>query len=149
MLLSFFQFLFGENLKLFIIKLEEECTELWSKSLLRFRLLEAVLGYINAVAQSVEKNADKLTVKFWRALLSKAYDMLDKVGVRFSLFPMLRCCFYVIGKCFNIQYYLKNKRSSIFSAQCSSDFSWKRILITRNLSEEQLFPCQLCEQVPQ
>jgi len=48
------------------------------------RLLETVLGYINAVAQSMEKNADKLTVKFWRALLSKAYDMLDKVGFHFS-----------------------------------------------------------------
>ncbi|XP_077024538.1 HEAT repeat-containing protein 1 [Tamandua tetradactyla] len=44
------------------------------------RLLETVLGYINAVAQSVEKNVDKQTVKFWRALLSKAYDMLDKVN---------------------------------------------------------------------
>ncbi|XP_024417434.2 HEAT repeat-containing protein 1 [Desmodus rotundus] len=44
------------------------------------RLLEAVLGYINAVAQSVEKNADQLTGKFWRALLSKAYDVLDKVN---------------------------------------------------------------------
>lgn len=51
--------------------------------LLCFRLLETVLGYINTVAQSVEKNADKLTVKFWRALLSKAYDMLDKVRFRF------------------------------------------------------------------
>lgn len=50
------------------------------------RLLEAVLGYINAVAQSVEKNADKLTGKFWRALLSKAYDMLDKVGLRSPVF---------------------------------------------------------------
>lgn len=48
------------------------------------RLLETVLGYINTVAQSVEKNVDKLTVKFWRALLSKAYDMLDKVGFHFS-----------------------------------------------------------------
>ena len=49
-------------------------------SLLCSRLLETVLGYINAVAQSMERNADKLTGKFWRALLSKAYDMLDKVG---------------------------------------------------------------------
>lgn len=45
-----------------------------------FSLLETVLSYINTVAQSMEKNADKLTGKFWRALLSKAYDMLDKVG---------------------------------------------------------------------
>ncbi|XP_036611135.1 HEAT repeat-containing protein 1 isoform X1 [Trichosurus vulpecula] len=48
------------------------------------RLLETVLGYINSVAQAVKENADKLTAKFWRALLSKAYDMLDKVN---SLLP--------------------------------------------------------------
>lgn len=67
-----------------------------------FRLLEAVLGYINAVAQSVEKNADKLTGKFWRALLSKAYDMLDKVGLHLSLSYVLCCCFYVLVKWFSI-----------------------------------------------
>lgn len=64
-------------------------------SLLCFRLLETVLGYINAVAQSMEKNTDTLTVKFWRALLSKAYDTLDKVAFHS---PDLLCfvgCFYV------------------------------------------------------
>ncbi|XP_061480551.1 HEAT repeat-containing protein 1 isoform X2 [Rhineura floridana] len=44
------------------------------------RVLEAVLCYINAVAQSVEKNADAPTAKFWRALLNKSYDVLDKVN---------------------------------------------------------------------
>uniref|UniRef100_A0A670I683 HEAT repeat-containing protein 1 n=1 Tax=Podarcis muralis TaxID=64176 RepID=A0A670I683_PODMU len=44
------------------------------------RLLEEVLCYINAVAQSVEKNADTQTAKFWRALLNKSYDVLDKVN---------------------------------------------------------------------
>lgn len=58
-----------------------------------FRLLETVLGYINVVAQTMEKNADKLTVKFWRALLSKAYDMLDKVVFHFS--PWLSCLLLV------------------------------------------------------
>lgn len=61
-------------------------------SLLCSRLLETVLGYINAVAQSVERNADKLTGKFWRALLSKAYDLLDKVGVYFSPSSVFCCC---------------------------------------------------------
>lgn len=69
--------------------------------LLCFRLLETVLGYINTVAQSMEKNVDKLTVKFWRALLSKAYDMLDKVGSPFSPPAMFGCCFYVIVELFN------------------------------------------------
>ncbi|KAM4770910.1 HEAT repeat-containing protein 1 [Rhinophrynus dorsalis] len=44
------------------------------------RLLEDVLCYINLVAGSVESNADKPTVKFWRALLNKSYEMLDKVN---------------------------------------------------------------------
>uniref|UniRef100_A0A452ICU1 HEAT repeat-containing protein 1 n=1 Tax=Gopherus agassizii TaxID=38772 RepID=A0A452ICU1_9SAUR len=44
------------------------------------RLLEEVLCYINVVAHSVEENADKPTAKFWRALLNKSYDMLDKVN---------------------------------------------------------------------
>uniref|UniRef100_A0ACB8GBL6 HEAT repeat-containing protein 1 n=2 Tax=Sphaerodactylus townsendi TaxID=933632 RepID=A0ACB8GBL6_9SAUR len=48
------------------------------------RLLEEVLCYINAVASSVEENADAPTAKFWRALLSKSYDVLDKVN---SLLP--------------------------------------------------------------
>lgn len=43
------------------------------------RLLEEVLHYINTVASSVEGNVDKPTAKFWRVLLSKCYDMLDKV----------------------------------------------------------------------
>ncbi|XP_058657401.1 HEAT repeat-containing protein 1 [Ammospiza nelsoni] len=44
------------------------------------RLLEEVLQYINTVASSVEGNVDKPTAKFWRVLLSKCYDMLDKVN---------------------------------------------------------------------
>ncbi|KAJ6664676.1 hypothetical protein lerEdw1_006249 [Lerista edwardsae] len=44
------------------------------------RLLEEVLCYINTVACSVEENADTPTAKFWRALLNKSYDVLDKVS---------------------------------------------------------------------
>ncbi|XP_071595136.1 HEAT repeat-containing protein 1-like isoform X1 [Heliangelus exortis] len=44
------------------------------------RLLEDVLHYINTVASSVEGNVDKPTAKFWRVLLNKSYDMLDKVN---------------------------------------------------------------------
>lgn len=31
------------------------------------------------MASSVEANVDKPTAKFWRVLLNKSYDMLDKV----------------------------------------------------------------------
>ncbi|XP_030304092.1 HEAT repeat-containing protein 1 [Calypte anna] len=44
------------------------------------RLLEDVLHYINTVASSVEGNVDKPTAKFWRVLLNKSYDVLDKVN---------------------------------------------------------------------
>ncbi|XP_072367776.1 HEAT repeat-containing protein 1 [Scyliorhinus torazame] len=43
-------------------------------------LLEEILCYINAVAHSVEENAEKPTAKFWRALLNRSYDVLDKVN---------------------------------------------------------------------
>ncbi|KAG7254717.1 hypothetical protein CRUP_004232, partial [Coryphaenoides rupestris] len=42
------------------------------------------LRYIHSVAHCVEDNSDKPTAKFWRALLNKAYDVLDKVN---SLLP--------------------------------------------------------------
>ncbi|XP_033969561.1 HEAT repeat-containing protein 1 isoform X2 [Trematomus bernacchii] len=51
---------------------------------LQQKLLEEILRYINSVARCVEKNADKPTGKFWRVLLNKAYDLLDKVN---SLLP--------------------------------------------------------------
>ncbi|KAI3365131.1 hypothetical protein L3Q82_010114, partial [Scortum barcoo] len=51
---------------------------------LQQRLLEEILRYIHSVARCVEENADKSTAKFWRVLLNKAYDVLDKVN---SLLP--------------------------------------------------------------
>ncbi|XP_040922730.1 HEAT repeat-containing protein 1 isoform X2 [Toxotes jaculatrix] len=47
---------------------------------LQQRLLEEILRYIHSVARSVDQNADKPTAKFWRVLLNKAYDVLDKVN---------------------------------------------------------------------
>ncbi|XP_038070056.1 HEAT repeat-containing protein 1-like [Patiria miniata] len=44
------------------------------------RLLEVLLGYISQVAQSVHRNAGKETAKFWKALLHRSYDALDKVN---------------------------------------------------------------------
>ncbi|XP_043551503.1 HEAT repeat-containing protein 1 isoform X2 [Chiloscyllium plagiosum] len=43
-------------------------------------LLEEILCYINVVAHSVEENAEKPTAKFWRSLLNRSYDVLDKVN---------------------------------------------------------------------
>ncbi|XP_068585412.1 HEAT repeat-containing protein 1 [Cebidichthys violaceus] len=47
---------------------------------LQQRLLEEILRYIHAVARCVEDNVDKPTAKFWRVLLNKAYEVLDKVN---------------------------------------------------------------------
>ncbi|XP_041829297.1 HEAT repeat-containing protein 1 [Melanotaenia boesemani] len=47
---------------------------------LQQRLLEEILRYIHSVARCAEENADKPTAKFWRVLLNKAYDVLDKVN---------------------------------------------------------------------
>ncbi|XP_064913879.1 HEAT repeat-containing protein 1 isoform X1 [Columba livia] len=57
-----------------------ECEETEELQKLEQRLLEDVLHYINTVASSVEGNVDKPTAKFWRVLLNKSYDMLDKVN---------------------------------------------------------------------
>lgn len=45
------------------------------------RLLQDILRYIHSVARCVEENAGKPTAKFWRVLLNKAYDVLDKVRI--------------------------------------------------------------------
>ncbi|XP_021180452.2 HEAT repeat-containing protein 1 isoform X1 [Fundulus heteroclitus] len=47
---------------------------------LQQRLLEEILRYIHSVARCVEENADKPTAKFWRVLLNKAYEVLDRVN---------------------------------------------------------------------
>ncbi|TDG97662.1 hypothetical protein EPR50_G00210190 [Perca flavescens] len=51
---------------------------------LQQRLLEEILRYVHSVARCVENSADKPTAKFWRVLLNKSYDVLDKVN---SLLP--------------------------------------------------------------
>ncbi|KAL7869934.1 hypothetical protein AOLI_G00139220 [Acnodon oligacanthus] len=59
-----------------------DCEDLAENSLqeLQQSLLEENLRYIHTVAQCVEENTDKPTAKFWRALLTKSYDVLDKVN---------------------------------------------------------------------
>ncbi|XP_043915044.1 HEAT repeat-containing protein 1 isoform X2 [Protopterus annectens] len=57
------------------------------------KLLEETLCYINMVARSVEENANKPTAKFWRALLNKSYEALDKVNALLpteSFVPVIR-----------------------------------------------------------
>ncbi|KAJ8404760.1 hypothetical protein AAFF_G00331470 [Aldrovandia affinis] len=59
-----------------------DCSDIMQEALqsLEQSLLEEILSYINSVARCVEDNADKPTAKFWRALLNKSYEVLDKVN---------------------------------------------------------------------
>uniref|UniRef100_A0A5F8GH43 HEAT repeat-containing protein 1 n=1 Tax=Monodelphis domestica TaxID=13616 RepID=A0A5F8GH43_MONDO len=87
------------------------------------RLLESVLGYINSVAQSVEENADKLTAKFWRALLSKAYDMLDKVN---SLLPTETFIPVIRGLVTNPLASVRRKAMDLLNNKLHQHTKWKK-----------------------
>uniref|UniRef100_A0A452FRY1 HEAT repeat-containing protein 1 n=1 Tax=Capra hircus TaxID=9925 RepID=A0A452FRY1_CAPHI len=90
------------------------------------RLLETVLGYINAVAQSVERNADKLTGKFWRALLSKAYDLLDKVN---ALLPTETFIPVIRGLLENPLPSVRRKALDLLNNKLQQKTSWKKKII--------------------
>ncbi|KAG3257809.1 HEAT repeat containing 1 [Ictidomys tridecemlineatus] len=94
------------------------------------RLLETILGYINAVAQSMEKNADKLTVKFWRALLSKAYDMLDKVNALLSTETFITV---IRGLVSNPLPSVRRKALDLLNNKLQQNISWKRKTVYRFL----------------
>ncbi|KAL1785256.1 HEAT repeat-containing protein 1 [Sigmodon hispidus] len=94
------------------------------------RLLETVLGYINTVAQSMEKNADKMTVKFWRALLSKAYDMLDKVN---ALLPTETFIVVITGLVGNPLPSVRRKALDLLNNKLQQNTSWKKKMVHRFL----------------
>ncbi|XP_006216540.1 HEAT repeat-containing protein 1 isoform X2 [Vicugna pacos] len=87
------------------------------------RLLEAVLGYIDAVAQSLERNTDKLTGKFWRALLSKAYDLLDKVN---ALLPTEAFVPVIRGLLESPLPSVRRKALDLLNSKLQHGASWKR-----------------------
>ncbi|XP_004620418.2 HEAT repeat-containing protein 1 [Sorex araneus] len=94
------------------------------------RLLEMVLGYINAVAQSMEKNANKLTIKFWRALLSKAYDMLDKVN---ALLPTETFIPVIRGLLDNPLPPVRRKALDLLNNKLQQNLSWKKKTVSHFL----------------
>lgn len=93
-------------------------------------LLETVLGYINTVAQSMEKNADKLTGKFWRALLSKAYDMLDKVN---ALLPTETFISVIRGLVGNPLPSVRRKALDLLNNKLQHSTFWKKKMVHRFL----------------
>ncbi|XP_007527955.1 HEAT repeat-containing protein 1 isoform X2 [Erinaceus europaeus] len=93
-------------------------------------LLEMILGYINTVAQSLEKNADKLTVKFWRALLSKSYDLLDKVN---ALLPTETFIPVIRGLLDNPLPSVRRKALDLLNNKLQQNITWKKKLVSRFL----------------
>ncbi|XP_063039615.1 HEAT repeat-containing protein 1 [Engraulis encrasicolus] len=80
---SFMSQLLGSNR--FVGKVaDQENMSTESLQALQQSLLEEILCYIHSVAHCVEANCNSPTAKFWRALLNKAYEVLDKVN---SLLP--------------------------------------------------------------
>uniref|UniRef100_A0A8C3XDM0 HEAT repeat-containing protein 1 n=1 Tax=Catagonus wagneri TaxID=51154 RepID=A0A8C3XDM0_9CETA len=94
------------------------------------RLLETVLGYIHAVAQSMEKNADKLTGKFWRALLSKAYDLLDKVN---ALLPTETFIPVIRGLLENPLSSVRRKALDLLNNKLQQKTSWNKKIVSHFL----------------
>lgn len=48
------------------------------------KLLEVGLKYISLVAKETERHSQQATAKFWRALLHRGYEILDKVCMQLS-----------------------------------------------------------------
>ncbi|XP_038616880.1 HEAT repeat-containing protein 1 [Tachyglossus aculeatus] len=106
----------------FIAKVAESNNTKQLKNLQQ-RFLEEVLCYINTVVRSVENNQDKLTAKFWRALLSKAYDLLDKVN---ALLPMKTFLPMIKGLMVNKLPSVRRKAMELLNNQLHLRPEWSR-----------------------
>uniref|UniRef100_A0A673KEU6 HEAT repeat-containing protein 1 n=1 Tax=Sinocyclocheilus rhinocerous TaxID=307959 RepID=A0A673KEU6_9TELE len=91
---------------------------------LQQNLLEEVLRYIHAVARCVEDNADKPTAKFWRALLSKSYDILDKVN---ALLPMDSFIMVMRGLMGNQLASVRRKAMELLNNKLQQRTQWKML----------------------
>uniref|UniRef100_A0A8C2FIJ3 HEAT repeat-containing protein 1 n=1 Tax=Cyprinus carpio TaxID=7962 RepID=A0A8C2FIJ3_CYPCA len=85
-----------------------------------------VLRYIHAVARCVEDNADKPTAKFWRALLSKSYDILDKVN---SLLPMDSFIMVMRGLMGNQLASVRRKAMELLNNKLQQRTQWITVLL--------------------
>uniref|UniRef100_A0A671PYX9 HEAT repeat-containing protein 1 n=1 Tax=Sinocyclocheilus anshuiensis TaxID=1608454 RepID=A0A671PYX9_9TELE len=93
---------------------------------LQQNLLEEVLRYIHAVARCVEDNADKPTAKFWRALLSKSYDILDKVN---ALLPMDSFIMVMRGLMGNQLASVRRKAMELLNNKLQQRTQWITVLL--------------------
>uniref|UniRef100_A0A8C3P347 HEAT repeat-containing protein 1 n=1 Tax=Cyanoderma ruficeps TaxID=181631 RepID=A0A8C3P347_9PASS len=96
------------------------------------RLLEEVLHYINTVASSVEGNVDKPTAKFWRVLLSKCYDMLDKVN---ALLPTETFIPVIGGLMMNQLPSVRRKAMDLLNNKVQQRTKWQKSQVRQRLLE--------------
>ncbi|XP_075780923.1 HEAT repeat-containing protein 1 [Pelodiscus sinensis] len=107
-----------------------ECDGVEDLQELEQRLLEAVICYINVVAHSVEENADKPTAKFWRALLNKSYDMLDKVN---GLLPTQTFIPVIRGLMTNQLPSVRRKAMDLLNNKLQQRTCWQKIQVQQLL----------------
>ncbi|KAF3823874.1 hypothetical protein GH733_006878 [Mirounga leonina] len=106
-----------------------------SKQLRHFKFLSVsfmsqLLASSHFIRKSMEKNADKLTVKFWRALLSKAYDMLDKVNALLSTETFIAV---IRGLLDNPLPSVRRKALDLLNNKLQQNTSWKKKIVYRFL----------------
>ncbi|XP_074846218.1 HEAT repeat-containing protein 1 isoform X2 [Carettochelys insculpta] len=94
------------------------------------RLLEEVICYIKVVAHSAEENADKPTAKFWRALLNKSYDMLDKVN---ALLPTQTFIPVIRGLMANQLPSVRRKAMDLLNNKLQQRTRWEKVQVQQLL----------------
>ncbi|XP_067286406.1 HEAT repeat-containing protein 1 [Pseudorasbora parva] len=104
----------------------EDLTEDTLQTLLQDLLVD-VLRYIHVVARCVEDNSDKPTAKYWRALLSKSYDTLDKVN---ALLPMDTFITVMRGLMVNQLASIRRKAMELLNNKLQQRTHWKEEQVT-------------------
>ncbi|XP_032071186.1 HEAT repeat-containing protein 1 [Thamnophis elegans] len=105
------------------VKKVVECEDSEELKELEQKLLEKILCYINAVAQSIEKNANTLTAKFWKVLLNKSYELLDKIN---SLIPTETFIPVLRGLMINQLPSVRRKAMDLLNNKLQQNTQWKQ-----------------------
>ncbi|KAL7987540.1 hypothetical protein Chor_006459 [Crotalus horridus] len=105
------------------VKKVVECEDSEELKELEQKLLEKVLCYINAVAQSIEKNANTFTAKFWKVLLNKSYELLDKIN---SLIPTETFIPVLRGLMINQLPSVRRKAMDLLNNKLQQNTQWKQ-----------------------
>ncbi|XP_015678298.1 HEAT repeat-containing protein 1 [Protobothrops mucrosquamatus] len=105
------------------VKKVVECEDSEELKELEQKLLEKVLCYINTVAQSIEKNANSLTAKFWKVLLNKSYELLDKIN---SLIPTETFIPVLRGLMINQLPSVRRKAMDLLNNKLQQNTQWKQ-----------------------